>query len=121
MDFYLFFPASERAVILVARTTIVRGEENHGVVVETLRLQALHDVPHGGVEGRDGGRPVPLSHVHGGVVLRGELRGRSIERVVRRLEGNHQEQRFALVVILNDRLGAFRVHLSGEQPCSTTS
>lgn len=70
---YLFFPASERTVILVPRPPIVRGEENDRVVVETLRLEALHDVPHGGVEGRDGGRPVPLIHLHGGAVLGAEL------------------------------------------------
>ena len=59
-----------------------------------------------------------MPHLHVGAVLGVKLGWGGVERVVGGLERDHEEERFALVVILNDRLGAFTVHLSGEQPCS---
>ena len=88
-------------------------------MVESLLLQACHDLPNGLVQGGDGGGPVPLLGGDGGVgVLRGELAGRSLEGIVRSLEGDHHEQRSAFIVLFDDRLGAFRVHLCREHSCN---
>ena len=48
-------PTPERLVILSARPAIVGGKEDHGVLLETLKLQDLHDVANGAVQGSDGG------------------------------------------------------------------
>ena len=51
-------PPPERLVVLGSRPAVVGGEEDHGVLLETLQLHCLHNVAHGAVKGGDGGGAV---------------------------------------------------------------
>ena len=92
------------------RAAVVRGEEKDRVLPETRPLEAGHDLPHPGVQGRDGGGsvegpPPPHGAVLGAAVHLEVAGGRLHDGEVGGLVGHVEEQRAGAVVTLYPRHG----------------